>query len=154
MNDAVHIFLLSLIPTFEGRYAAIVGIGSGYPLWSTLSAAASGVLILSITLPLVLPFIDRMMLRLRGTFFGGLAELYLKYVERVRRRVHPYVERWGAVGLTIFVAVPLPGTGVWTGSLAAFLLGMGRGKTALALLLGGLLSILITVVPSLGITNL
>ena len=151
MNEFLQIFLLSLIPTFEGRYAIVYGIGRGYSLWGTLLAASLGVLLLSLTLPPLLPYIDRLMLWLEGTSLGKIARLYLTYVERVRRKAHPYVEKWGFWGLLIFVAVPLPGTGVWTGSLAAYLLGIEKRQGIAALLLGGLLSMAITLGPALGL---
>ncbi|ADT83747.1 COG2426 family protein [Thermococcus barophilus] len=150
MNEFVYIFLLSLLPTFEGRYAIVYGIARGYPLWETLLTASLGVLLLSLTLPLFLPLIDVVMVNLEKTFLGKVAEVYLKYVQRVRKKAHPYVEKWGFYGLIIFVAVPLPGTGIWTGSLAAYIFGMENRKTIPALILGGLLSMMITLIPSLG----
>ncbi|ASI99012.1 COG2426 family protein [Thermococcus celer] len=151
MNNLLEVFVLSLVPTFEGRYAIVYGIGRGYPLWGTLAVASLGVLLLSLLLPAVLPYIDRLMLWLEGTPLDRVAGLYLHYVERVRRKAHPYVERWGFIGLTLFVAVPLPGTGVWTGALAAYLLGIEKGQTIPALILGGVLSMGITVLPALGV---
>ncbi|WP_297515289.1 COG2426 family protein [Thermococcus sp.] len=151
MNGFIEVFLLSLIPTFEGRYAIVYGIGRGYPLWETLLSASLGVLLLSVVLPLALPLIDRIMLWLEKTPLRKVAHLYLYYVERARRKAHPYVERWGFIGLTIFVAIPLPGTGVWTGALAAYLLGIEKKQTVPALILGGLLSMAITVLPALGL---
>jgi len=150
LKGITEILILSLVPTFEGRYAIVYGIARGYPLWEVLLAAFLGVLLLSLTLPVLLPFIDIIMLKLEGTFLGKVAEAYLKYVQRVRKKAHPYVEKWGFYGLIIFVAVPLPGTGVWTGSLAAYIFGMENRKTIPALILGGLLSIMITLIPSLG----
>ncbi len=150
MNEFIYIFLLSLLPTFEGRYAIVYGIARGYPLWETLLTASLGVLLLSLTLPLFLPLIDVVMVNLEKTFLGKVAEMYLKYVQRVRKKAHPYVEKWGFYGLIIFVAVPLPGTGIWTGSLAAYIFGMENRKTIPALILGGLLSMVITLIPSLG----
>ncbi|AEH23930.1 COG2426 family protein [Pyrococcus yayanosii] len=151
MNSFVEVFVLSLIPTFEGRYAILYGIGKGYPLWETLMAAAFGVLLLSLVLPALLPYIDRLMLRLEKTSLERIARLYLSYIERVRKKARPYVERWGFLGLTIFVAIPLPGTGVWTGALASYLLGIERKVAVPALILGGLLSMAITMGPALGI---
>ncbi len=151
MNSFAEIFMLSLIPTFEGRYAIVYGMGRGYPLWETLFAAALGVLFLSLILPLLLPYIDLVMLKLEDTPMGKFAELYLRYVERVRRKAHPYVERWGFPGLIVFVAIPLPGTGVWTGALVAYLFGIEKKTAVPALILGGLLSMAITLVPSLGL---
>jgi len=151
MNGFIEVFLLSLIPTFEGRYAIVYGIGRGYPLWGTLLSASLGVLLLSVVLPLALPLIDQIMLWLEKTPLRKVAHLYLYYVERARRKAHPYVERWGFIGLTLFVAIPLPGTGVWTGALAAYLLGVEKRQTVPALILGGLLSMAITVLPALGL---
>ncbi|ASJ12616.1 COG2426 family protein [Thermococcus thioreducens] len=151
MNGFLEVFLLSLVPTFEGRYAIVYGIGRGYPLWETLLSASLGVLLLSLVLPALLPYIDRLMLWLEGTFLRKVAHLYLYYVERVRKKAHPYVERWGFIGLTIFVAIPLPGTGVWTGALAAYILGIEKRQTVPALILGGLLSMAITLLPALGL---
>ena len=151
MNSFLEVFLLSLVPTFEGRYAIVYGIGRGYPLWETLLSASLGVLTLSLLLPALLPYIDRIMLWLEKTPLRKVAHLYLYYVERVRKKAHPYVERWGFIGLTIFVAIPLPGTGIWTGALAAYILGIEKKQTVPALILGGLLSMAITVLPALGL---
>jgi len=154
MDGMLEVFLLSLLPTFEGRYAIVYGIGRGYPISSTLIMASIGVVLLSLTLPLLLPLIDWVMLKLENTFLGDVARLYLKYVERVRKKAHPYVEKWGFLGLVVFVAIPLPGTGVWTGSLAAYIFGIKKRKTILALIIGGLLSIMITLLPSLGLVKI
>jgi uncharacterized membrane protein len=151
LNSLLEIFLLSLVPTFEGRYAIVYGIGRSYPLWETLLAASLGVLTLSLVLPLFLPYVDRLMLWLEGTSLRRVAHIYLYYVERVRKKAHPYVEKWGFWGLLLFVAVPLPGTGIWTGALAAYLLGIEAKRSVPALMLGGLLSMGITIGPALGL---
>ncbi len=93
------------------------------------------------------------MLWLERTPLRKIARLYIYYVERVRKKAHSYVEKWGFIGLTVFVAVPpLPGTGVWTGgALAAYLFGIEKKRTVPALILGGLLSMGgITIGPALG----
>lgn len=154
MYGLLEVFLLSLIPTFEGRYAIVYGIGKGYSLSGTLIMASLGVLLLSLALPLLLPLIDWIMLKLEETSLGKFAELYLRYVERVRKKAHPYVEKWGFLGLVVFVAIPLPGTGVWTGSLAAYIFGIEKRKAISALIIGGLLSIMITLLPSLGLVKI
>ncbi|AEC51167.1 hypothetical protein PNA2_0249 [Pyrococcus sp. NA2] len=146
----LEILLLSLIPTLEGRYAIIYGLARGYPLHEALLASVLGVFILSIILPKILPFIDVIVAKLEGSKLNSLARLYLIYVNRARRKAKPYVEKWGFIGLMIFVAIPLPGTGVWTGAIASYILGI-REKTAIpALLLGGLVSIVLTMLPTIG----
>ncbi|WP_297419278.1 COG2426 family protein [Thermococcus sp.] len=151
MNSLLQVFILSLVPTFEGRYAVVYGIGRGYPLLGTILAASLGVLTLSLVLPVVLPYIDRVMLWLEKTPLKKIAHLYLYYVERVRKKAHPYLEKWGFWGLFIFVAIPLPGTGVWTGALAAYILAIEWKRTFPALLLGGLFSMALTIGPALGL---
>lgn len=151
MNGFLEVLTISLLPTLEGRYAVVYGVGRGYPLWETLIASSLGVLALSVVLPLLLPYIDRLMLWLEKTPLERIVRLYLHYIERVRKKAHPYVERWGFWGLLVFVAIPLPGTGIWTGALAAYLLGIEKRRSFPALLLGGFMSMAITLPPSLGI---
>jgi len=49
--------------------------------------------------------------------------IYQKIVTRTQKRVHPYVEKYGLIGLGCFIGVPLPGSGVYSGALGAYLLG-------------------------------
>lgn len=60
--------------------------------------------------------------------------------ERTQHKLHPYVERYGEWGLAVFIGVPLPGTGAYTGAFGAFLLGMNRRKFLLANFLGVLIA--------------
>ncbi len=62
------------------------------------------------------------------------------------------VDKYGYWGLALFVAIPLPITGAYTGTLGAWVLGMDPKKTFLAVALGALIAgIIVTVVVSLGI---
>ncbi|MCD6094043.1 MAG: small multi-drug export protein [Candidatus Omnitrophica bacterium] len=69
----------------------------------------------------------------------------LEWVFYRTRRKTRIVERYGWLGLMLFVAIPLPGSGIWTGSIAAFLLGM-KHRLAFAAMTGGVIiaGILIT----------
>lgn len=57
-------------------------------------------------------------------------------LEKVRAKAHPLVEKYGALGLAVFVAIPLPGTGAYSGTAAAWLLSMEPKKAFLAVSLG------------------
>ncbi|MDY0088674.1 MAG: small multi-drug export protein [Coriobacteriia bacterium] len=57
-------------------------------------------------------------------------------LESARVKVHPLVEKYGLVGLAIFVAIPLPGTGAYSGTAASWLLDMDRRKAFLGVALG------------------
>ena len=57
-------------------------------------------------------------------------------LEGIRVKAHPLVEKYGIFGLAVFVAIPLPGTGAYSGTAAAWLLGMDRKKAFLGVSLG------------------
>ncbi len=155
IRSLVVVFALSLLPTFEGRYAAIVGMKLMDPVQAVAIACIASI-VLGTALAYVVPLIDRVasaMARSGIGIFRRVGAIYLKYLQSVRRRVEPYVRRYGFLGLVIFVAIPLPATGIWTGALAAYILGMDRRKTALALVLGGLISIAITVSAAIPVAS-
>jgi uncharacterized membrane protein len=57
-------------------------------------------------------------------------------VERTRKKLSGGVEKWGWLGIAVFVAVPLPLTGAWTGTLGAWILGVSKKRTMLAVIIG------------------
>ncbi|MFH1783877.1 MAG: small multi-drug export protein [bacterium] len=69
--------------------------------------------------------------------------------ERTKKR-SKVVEKYGAIGLILFVAIPLPVTGAWTGCVAAFLFGVRRRWAALCILAGVMIAGVIVTVMSLG----
>ncbi|MEB3851334.1 MAG: small multi-drug export protein [Desulfurococcales archaeon] len=154
LPPAVWVYLLSLLPSVEARYALPVGVSLGVPPAEAALAAGLGVATLSLALPPALAWAhglaERLASRPRGAL-ARLAGLYLRYARRARERAGPAAERWGLLGVVAFVAAPLPGTGVWTGALAAHLLGIPRRRAAAALLAGGLLSEALTGLPTLAL---
>ncbi len=68
----------------------------------------------------------------------------------LRRKVHPFVERFGVLGLVIFVAIPTPITGAWTGSGAAAVLGMEKKRAAAAIAVGALIANLLILAVEYG----
>ncbi len=146
----LYVYVLSLLPSFEARYAVVAGSLLGVELPLSLAASLLGIATLSLILPLVLPYVDKLAEKLSRSHLGVLSRagrLYLYYVERVRRKAAKYTEKYGFIGLIAFVAIPLPGTGIWTGGIAAHILAIPRHKTIIALLLGGLISLAITATP-------
>jgi uncharacterized membrane protein len=55
---------------------------------------------------------------------------------RTQRKLHPYVEKYGEIGVGLFIGIPLPGSGVYTGALGAFVLGLDRRKFLVANVIG------------------
>jgi len=155
---ALQVLLLSLIPGFEGRYALIYGVAMGLPLSYAFIVASLGAAIIALALPLSFVLLDRVlesMGKMRHPLPRVIHHLYVRYVQGARRRARRYVDRYGYLGLAIFVAMPLPATGIWTGAAAAYIMGMERRRTAAALLAGGLLSNTVTAtLLALGLTGL
>ncbi len=78
-----------------------------------------------------------------------------KIISRSRQRVHAKIEKYGYAGLIFFVAVPLPITGAYTGTLGAWVLGMEKKKTLLVIALGVCIAgIIVCLVYLLGIRAL
>jgi uncharacterized membrane protein len=61
-------------------------------------------------------------------------------LERTRHKIHPYVEKYGELGVAVFIGIPLPGSGVYTGAFGAYLLGLERRKFAVANVIGVLIA--------------
>lgn len=141
--------LLSMVPTFEGRYALAVAQGMGMPaIPAFLIALAFSTVPMLVLLPLLRPVLD-LMYRLPIGFVRKIAGWV---DDRAARKVGS-MDKKGLLGLYIFVAVPLPGTGVWTGSLIATFLKMNKKHAALAIFLGNCTACLImTVLTYLGIS--
>jgi len=59
-----------------------------------------------------------------------------RFIERARNKLSATVEKWGWLGIAVFVAIPLPMTGAWTGTLGAWILGISKRRTMLAVILG------------------
>ncbi len=127
----MHPVLLSFLPLVEPRYAIFLC----KDLACTLSIAFLSPLLLSLILPLGIEIFDRVGRRL----FGRLWE---RYVESARRRVRRAVGPFGKLGITLFVALPLPFTGIYTGAIGAYFLGYEPRELVLPLFLGGVLSCL------------
>ena len=59
-----------------------------------------------------------------------------RFVERARKQLAGGVAKWGLLGIALFVAIPLPITGAWTGTLGAWVLGVPKRRTMAAVILG------------------
>ena len=139
--------LLSFLPVSELRGGIPFAIAQGLPwFWAYPFAVAANAL----AAPLCWVFLStlhRVFLKMSWyqVFFD-------RFVERARIKLHRGVEKWGWLGVAAFVAVPLPVTGAWTGTLGAWVLGLGKGKTFAAVILGVCIAgVIVTAVAMLGI---
>lgn len=128
-----YVFLLSMVPGLEGRYALLVGPVLGIELFESFLVSSLSTVILSITLPLLFPTLDKVLSRSRNAI---LRKLYDSYIARARRKAMG-LRGEGMLALALFVAIPLPATGVWTGAAIAYVLGYGV-RSMVPLLVGGI----------------
>ena len=61
-------------------------------------------------------------------------------LEKTQHKIHPFVEKYGEFGVALFIGVPLPGSGVYTGAFGSYLLGMDKRKFAIANVIGVLIA--------------
>lgn len=111
--------LVSMIPVVELRGGIPFGVAAGLPVWAAFIAAVIGNLI---PVPFIIVYIRRIFQWMRQKI-PRLNHL----VDRLERKAHlkgQRVTKYKYLGLMLFVAIPLPGTGAWTGSLAAAFLDM------------------------------
>lgn len=128
------VILVAALPLVELRGAIPLGFTLGLsPLETLVLAVVGNLLPIPFVLLLMQPVGER--LRRTRTFRGAVEWLY--------RRTHArsgLIKRYGVLGLVIFVAVPIPTTGAWTGAIAASLLGIRFGQAFPALIAGVILA--------------
>lgn len=119
---------LAILPISELRGAIPYAVLNGMDLVpAALIATAANVLV---------PLIAFLFLSTFHRFFytwRWYKKFFDHFVEKTRVKVHAKIEKYGYLGLLIFVAIPLPVTGAWTGALGAWVLGMDKKKASLAI---------------------
>lgn len=126
-------FFISMVPIVELRAGLPYGIALGLPYPLALTAAVLGNLLPA---PLITIFVRRFFAWLRKK--SGRLNAWVVKTEENAHLKGELVSKYGPVGLCLLVAIPLPGTGVWTGSLVAALLNL-RLKRALPAIVVGVL---------------
>ena len=127
-----EIFFMSMVPWFEARYVIPVAIKvMGWQWWQAFPLAVAGNLI---PVPFILLFFKHIEKYLRGyVFWSNLMDRLFAYT---RRRADTKIQRYEFVGLLLFVAIPVPFTGAWTGSLIAYLFGLNLIKSFVTIFIG------------------
>ncbi len=124
------VFIISMLPIIELRGSIPVGTVLGVaPLWNYVMAVIGNML----PIPFILLFIKKIFELLKRTrvFKPVVTKLENKALSKSDQ-----IQKYGTWGLFLFVAIPLPGTGAWTGALAATLLQLPPKKAFPFILLG------------------
>lgn len=142
-------FFISMVPVAELR----VGIPYGYslglqPLAAALAAVAGNLF----PVPVIIVYVRQIFawLRKKSRRLDG----WISGMERKAEQKGEKVRRYGALGLCLLVAIPLPGTGAWTGALVAAVLGLRTREAMPPIALGVVIAAVIVLVMTLGVSIL
>ena len=133
MSELLQVFLLSMIPVGELRLSIPVGIAIYHliPFWVFL-ASVMGNLIPAIFLLLFLKKVSAYLSE-KSKFFK---KTFSWWENRAKEKQTEKIEKYGAIGLALFVAIPLPLTGAWTGALLATIMKLPLKKSLPAIFCG------------------
>lgn len=148
-GELFYTMLMSMVPVVELRGGIPFGVALGLELWEAYLAAVIGNLI---PVPFIIVFIRRIFawMRVHLPKLGSL-------VDRLEAKAHlkgKTVTKYKYLGLFLFVAIPLPGTGAWTGSLVAAFLNMRLRKAMPAVIAGVLTAGVLISILTFGVTSL
>ncbi len=128
--NCLWVLFISMVPIIELRAAIPVGFALGLPLWLNFTLCAIGNFL---PVPFILLFIRKILAWMKTV--NRLDKIAL-WVERKAEKHSDKVMKGVASGLFLFVAIPLPGTGAWTGALVASLFNMRMRYALPAIFLG------------------
>ena len=168
MGKLVMTGLLSMVPTFEGRYAVTVMLGLGMPAgFAYLFALICSSIPIPIILLLLRPVLDwfyTLPIKPVRAFAAWLEKRSARKREKMNAQSGTGLRGWlrgrvsaetmELIGLYVFVALPLPGTGVWTGSAIATLFEMPRLKSGIVILLGNMTACAIMTLAARGVISI
>lgn len=149
MKKYLIVFLISMVPLIELRGAIPYAVGFNLPMVPSYIVAVIGNML---PVPFIFLFARKLLewgkdKPLIGRFFT----FCLEKGEKGGRKLQEKAGKGLYIALLLFVGIPLPGTGAWTGTLAASLLDMDFKKSTLYVMLGVILAGVIMLAASLGV---
>ncbi|MBO4782222.1 MAG: small multi-drug export protein [Lachnospiraceae bacterium] len=145
LPDELVCFIISMVPIIELRGGLIIAAIKGIPLFRAIGVCIAGNII---PVPFILLLITPIFTWLKKT------KLFKPMVEKLETKSmgkSDKIKKYEFVGLMLFVGIPLPGTGAWTGSLIASLLNIKFKKAFPAVVLGLFMATAIMCIISYGI---
>ena len=132
LSPEIIIFLISLLPILELRGGLIAAAILGVEWYIALPICIIGNVL---PIPIVLIFIRKIFDFIKKTNFLWMGKIVTKIDEKAQKKSKG-VDTASFWGLFTFVAIPLPGTGAWTGALIANILNISKKKSSITILLG------------------
>lgn len=138
LTKYLSIFFISMVPLIELRAAVPIGLGMGLPTWSVYAVCVLGNML---PVPFIFFFARKVLVwgadkPVIGKFFSWC----LEKGEKGGKKLQATAGRGLFWALLLFVGIPLPGTGAWTGTLAASILDMDFKQSVIAVMCGVVLA--------------
>lgn len=147
LRHLLYVFGLAMVPVFELRGAIPVGVAAGLPFWIVFITAILGNLL---PVPFLILFTRRVFEWLRKK--SAFLERLVSRLEMKAAAKEDLLKKYELLGLCILVAIPLPGTGAWTGSLVAAVFDIRLKHAFPTIALGVLIAAVIVSVVTYGVT--
>lgn len=153
LQQYLLIFLVSMVPLIELRGAMIMAVGLDLDYWTSLAVC---VIANMLPVPIIYFFARKVLMWGRDKkYIGKFFTFCIEKGERGGQKLMNKAGKGGLfVALMLFVGIPLPGTGAWTGTLAASFLNMGIKSTAAAVSLGVIIAGIIMGTASTGVFSI
>lgn len=146
-GSEISVFIISLLPILELRGGLLAaGLLNLNPIIAYIVSIVGNLL----PIPFILLFLTPVFNWMKKT------KLLRKIVEKMEDKAEKHKDKFEKgefIALILFVGIPLPGTGAWTGALVASVMGMDKKKAMLAIVLGVILASIIMMILSYGILN-
>ncbi len=130
----LYVFLLSMVPLIEQRGAIPLGYALGL---NPIAIFFTSLLGSCVPVPFILWAFNTIYAWMHKF---AILKKFVEFVDRKIRKNSPKLEKYKELGLIVFVGIPLPTTGLWTGSAIAAFIGLGFWKSFACAAIGGLLS--------------
>ena len=146
----VMVFFVAMVPLVELRLAVPMAVGMGIPGLNAIIVCAIGNMV---PVPIIYFFARKILVwGMDKKYIGKICRFFHDKGERAGQKLTAKTGRYGLfLALMLFVGVPVPGTGAWTGTLAASFLDMGIKSTVASVCLGVLLAGIIMALASTGV---
>lgn len=145
LNKDIVIFIISLMPILELRGGMLAATLLKIPYIKALIICIIGNIL---PIPFVLLFLEKILEIFEK---WNVTRKVVRWLEKKADSKREQIDKYGYWGLILFVGIPLPGTGAWTGSLVAIMLGLDKKKSFICIVIGVILASVIMSILSYGI---
>ena len=141
-------FFVAMVPVIELRGALPIGVGMGLP---PLAAAAIAIIGNLVPIPFILILLQKIFDFMRDKKH---TKKLVAWLEKKADKNRAKIDKYGWLGLILLVAIPLPGTGAWTGALVASCFKMRKKPAMLAITAGVFIAGIIVLLITYGVSSL